>query len=67
MQAELDVQGMSCQKCVASVTRALQAVQGVTRVEVSLEHASATVEFDESLAVRDELVGAVEAAGFDCR
>ena len=36
MSARLDVYGMHCERCVDSVTRALQAVPGVRRVQVVL-------------------------------
>ena len=43
---ELDVQGMICGSCVNHVTKALQSVPGVSRVEVDLAHGRATVEGD---------------------
>lgn len=61
---ELDVQGMHCEKCVARVTEALQNVDGVTNVEVSLEGNSAVVEGHQMDA--DALVAAVEAIDFGC-
>lgn len=36
MTTEIKVTGMSCQHCVGAVTRALEAVPGVTDVEVDL-------------------------------
>ena len=64
MEKKLNVEGMSCQHCVAHVTQALEAVEGVSRVEVSLEDASAIVEFDG--AVSDEaLIAAVMNAGYE--
>ncbi len=41
---ELNVEGMHCPKCVARVTEALEAVDGVTAVDVRLEDNAATVE-----------------------
>ena len=38
------VKGMHCPKCVARVTEALQAGEGVTDVQVSLEQENAVVE-----------------------
>ena len=61
----LKVAGMTCMGCVASVTRVLQNVKGVSKVDVSLAEASARVEFDPSLANREQLRAAVEGAGFD--
>ena len=58
----LDVQGMHCPKCVARVTEALEGVEGVTSVEVSLEENAATVEGHGFEA--DALVAAIEEVGF---
>ncbi|MDO4502134.1 MAG: heavy metal-associated domain-containing protein [Coriobacteriia bacterium] len=40
----LSVLGMHCPKCVARVTEALEAADGVTSVQVSLEQENAVVE-----------------------
>ena len=61
----LKVTGMTCAGCVASVTRVLQNVKGVSKVDVSRAAARARVEFDPSLANREQLRAAVEGAGFD--
>ena len=57
----LTIQGMSCQHCVASVTRALQAVPGVETAQVSLDEARAQV---TGSAAPQELVDAVQRAGY---
>lgn len=57
----LEVQGMSCQHCVASVTEALRKVPGVTGVSVSLETASAVV---QGTPDPEALKRAVAAVGF---
>ena len=59
----LDVTGMHCEKCVARVKDALEGVEGVTDVAVSLEDNAATVE-GHGFAI-DALVAAVQAAGFE--
>lgn len=61
----LKVGGMTCMGCVASVTRVLEAIQGVGKVEVSLADARARVEFDPGVASPEQLRTAVESAGFD--
>ena len=61
----LKVGGMTCMGCVSSVTRVLQAVDGVSEVDVSLEKAQADVSFDPARAKREDLCAAVEDAGFD--
>ncbi len=61
----LSVIGMTCQGCVESVTRALQAISGVKSADVSLAVGSATIEFDEQLTSLDDLEQAVKQAGYD--
>ena len=60
--ATLTVTGMHCEKCVARVTAALEAIDGVTSVQVSLEDERAVVE-GRGFSV-DALVEAVVAQGF---
>ena len=58
----LDVTGMHCEKCVARVKEALEAVDGVTGADVQLEDNAATVEgrgFETAA-----LIAAIEAVGF---
>lgn len=64
-EAIIKVGGMSCQKCVASVTAALQGVPGVAAVAVSLEAGEAKVGYDAAQASIEALRAAVEDAGFD--
>lgn len=59
---ELDVTGMSCGHCVATVRSALTVVQGVRAVEVSLP-SRAVVRADDAVD-EQALVGAVERAGY---
>jgi len=59
----LNVEGMSCQHCVAHVTDALEAVRGVKNVRVSLEDGTATLEAGP-LVSNARLVKAVEDAGY---
>lgn len=59
----LSVKGMHCPKCVARVTEALEAIDGVTDVEVSLEGESAVVEGRGMDA--EAMVAAIDALGFE--
>ena len=63
----LRVEGMTCQGCVRSVTRVLQAIAGVQSVEVSLEDARAQVQFDPARTSTQRLVDAVQEAGYQAR
>ncbi len=65
MQTEvLKVTGMSCGGCVNNVTQALQAVNGVDDVQVSLSAGEATVQYDERLTSAEQLKSAVSGAGY---
>ena len=61
----LNIEGMTCGGCVKSVTNALNQVAGVKSVDVSLDHNSATISFDDSQAQQNTLKEAIEDAGFD--
>jgi copper ion binding protein len=63
--ATLNVKGMTCQGCVASVTRVLKAVPGVREVQVTLDPGTATVSYDASRASIPALKSAIEDAGYD--
>ncbi|MDO5017776.1 MAG: heavy metal-associated domain-containing protein [Lagierella massiliensis] len=64
MQTVLIVEGMTCSHCEASVSKALQTVQGVTNVEVDLETKVVKVEHTEDLS-KEIFREAVEDIGFD--
>ncbi|MDO9450065.1 MAG: heavy-metal-associated domain-containing protein [Rugosibacter sp.] len=61
----IKVGGMTCGGCVASVTRVLSELDGVTKVDVSLEQGHAVVEADAARVRREHLLQVVEDAGFD--
>ena len=55
----LPVYGMTCQHCVKAVTTALSRIEGVKKVDVSLEEHSATVHYDENQTARTSLEEAI--------
>jgi copper chaperone len=60
----IKIKGMSCHHCVKAVTAALQAVDGVDQVSVSLEKGEAT--FDELKPVDMSVIKEnIRKAGFD--
>jgi len=63
--ATLNVTGMTCQGCVASVTRVLKAVPGVSDVVVELKPGRASVTYDENRTTLPVLKAAIEDAGYD--
>jgi copper chaperone len=62
--AELKIEGMTCEGCVASVARTLRGVAGVQDVDVSLAGASARVTYDPAKTAVAYLKRAVERAGY---
>jgi copper chaperone len=60
----LDVSGMTCGGCTAKVTRALSALPGVAKVDVSLPKKAAEVTFDEALVSVDDMRAALRTAGY---
>lgn len=61
MAITLSVTGMTCNHCVHSVTKALQAVAGVEKVAVSLDTGHARVDGNASPGV---LILAIEEEGY---
>jgi copper chaperone len=62
--AIIDVEGMSCQGCVASVNRVLSAIPGVHAVSVTLKPGTASVTYDPARTNLAALKGAIEDAGY---
>ena len=58
----LIIEGMSCKHCVMSVEKAIESIEGVRSSDVTV--GSATVVYDESRTTRDEIVRAVQDAGY---
>ena len=61
MMYELLVDGMSCGHCVGRVTKAVQGVDEVARVEIDLPGRKVTVDSGADLA---RIAAAIEAAGY---
>ena len=60
----IKVKGMSCQHCVASVTKALSEIEGVTDVQVNLEKGEAT--FNEQSPLPEQTIkDAITRIGFE--
>ena len=55
----VSIEGMSCQHCVASVSKALQAIPGVSGVNVDLKTKQANYEGDVRTAVVKEAIAAI--------
>jgi P-type Cu+ transporter len=66
-EIQLPIEGMTCASCVNRIERFLRATDGVESASVNLATELATIRYLPGLAGRTELVGAVEAAGYDVR
>jgi copper chaperone len=65
MEKTLNVQGMSCGHCKASVEGALQKLDGVSAADVNLEAGTVVVSYDEVNVTVDTMVEAIEDQGYD--
>ena len=66
MEKILNVEGMSCNHCVAAVKKALENVDGVKEADVNLEDKKAEVKLDKEVS-EEVLVKAVEDAGYSAK
>ena len=63
----IGIDGMTCEGCVASVTRVLKALPGVQQVDVSLAASSANVRYDAARTDVPAMRTAIEDAGYGIR
>ena len=62
--ATVKITGMRCGHCVASVTKALRAIDGISDVQVDLEKGEATYSESKPVAI-DTVKTAVSMIGFE--
>ena len=60
----LDVPGMTCELCPITIKKALQKVDGVSKVDVSFEKKEAVVTFDDAKTKVGTLTKATGNAGY---
>jgi len=60
-----NVEGMTCGGCVASVKRVLEALPGVSNVNVTLDPGKASADYDPARVAAEALYDAVRNAGYD--
>ena len=61
----IKIKGMGCQNCVNAVTESLTELDGVNKVNVSLEKESAEVEFDESKINAEKMIEAIKELEYE--
>lgn len=66
MKKILVIDGMMCAHCTGRVQKALEAVQGVSRVQMNLEDKTAEVEAQDDVTEK-ALTDAVAAAGYEVK
>ena len=61
----LNIKGMTCMGCVASVKRVLTPITGVANVDVVLESGKVDIEYDARQARPDQFREAIRNAGYE--
>ena len=64
---KLRVTGMTCGHCQAKVEQALRGMAGVVTAVVDLPDGEAEVDFDDDATTVDQLIHAVERAGYGAK
>ena len=60
----IKVQGMKCEKCSASVTKALKATDGVEDAQVSSDKGEAVIKYDDQKLTETKLREVINSTGF---
>ena len=61
----LGISGMTCSGCVRSVSKVLNALNGVANAEVSLDQRCAVVNYDPGKLGVEQLKHAIQGAGYE--
>jgi copper chaperone len=60
----IKVEGMKCEKCSASVTKALKATEGVEEAKVSSDKGEAVIKYDDQKLTETKLREVINSTGF---
>ena len=63
-ETTINIEGMMCEHCLNSVTKAITGIDGVTDVEVSLNPGQAKVNFDSSKIDVEDLEEVITDKGY---
>ena len=66
-RATLEVRGMACSSCAATVQAMLERTPGVARAHVTVDRAEAIVEYDPQRVTTADLVRVVDRLGYGAR
>jgi copper chaperone len=61
----IQVEGMTCDHCVETVTQAVNSLDGVSQVSVDLDKKQVSVDFDESRTDMDAVSSKIIEVGFE--
>ncbi|HWQ47465.1 MAG TPA: copper ion binding protein [Methanosarcina sp.] len=64
-QETIKVEGMSCMHCQLRVKKAVEAVEGVQRVDVNLQTKQVIVDYEEGKANTEKVKTAIREAGYE--
>ena len=62
----INIEGMQCNHCKMTVEKALNSIEGVTKVEVNLENKNAIIESEKEID-NNEIIKLIEEAGFEVK
>lgn len=60
----IPIEGMTCASCVAHVKQRLKSIEGVSEVEVSLEHRNVRVRYVDAQVSEERLAAAINDLGY---
>ncbi|MER2513252.1 MAG: heavy-metal-associated domain-containing protein [Nitrosomonas ureae] len=63
--ATIIIKGMTCMGCVSSVKAVLKNLSGIAQVDVTLQPAQATIQYDSNNINIDQIKEAIVDAGFE--
>lgn len=64
-ETKLSVNGMTCQMCVKHVKKAIEEFSSAGDVNVDLDSKEATFTFDSSVDSVENIIGAINEAGYE--
>ncbi len=63
-EVTFDVNGMTCNHCVASINKSVGEIAGVDLVETTLDDSTTVVKFDKSKVTVDEIIKTIDSRGY---
>ena len=67
MQKIIDVDGITCEHCVATIKKSIESLSWINRVNVDIQKKQVIVDFNESLKNSKKILEKIGEAGFVVR